>query len=88
MKLVAVYIDKDQEKIEQIVDGLAADLQGHGVEVLNYSCSRGVIQTPRVYIQLSTDINKFAGRNFGMVVSSVESGVIEYVLEQEERWEV
>lgn len=88
MKLVAVYIDKNQEKIEQIVDGLVADLQSRGVEVLNYSCSRGVIQTPRVYIQLSTDMNKFAGRNFDVVASSVESGVIEYVLEQEERWDV
>lgn len=99
MKLVAIYGEYDTAKLGRMTDDLVADLQSHGVEVLEYSLSRYTVLTPHVYIQMVDDLNKFVGRRFDVILGPVptyvyserlkdpssrfKGDVIEYVLREE-----
>lgn len=65
MVIVGYYVnDIDGVSANKIFMDTLDKFSHNGIEVLDCSLTRMIIQTPRVYIQFFTDSNKLNGRRF------------------------
>ena len=71
MRLVAVYIDKNKDKIGQMAADLMRELATHGVPVVETGNNNLNITTPHCYITFVDDINKLRGRRFDVIFGNV-----------------
>ena len=71
MRLVAVYVDKNKDKIGQIAGDFVKGLTSHGVPVVETSNGGLNITTPHCYITFVSELDKLRGRKFDVIFGNV-----------------